>query len=102
MCSKSLGTQQRQRTIAKDEGIDEDQPKAPRRHRCQTFYPNKYSVPLNNETYARIEAAAERYDLNRAEILRAAAERGLSAKLDRLARLQRKANAIRQERGSRA
>ncbi|MBC6404965.1 MAG: hypothetical protein GDA41_04440 [Rhodospirillales bacterium] len=82
--------------------MNEDQPKAPRRHRRRTFYPHKLTVPLNDETYVRIAAAAERYELSRAEILRAAAERGLSAELDPLARLQRKANAIRQKREGRA
>ncbi|MBC6406542.1 MAG: hypothetical protein GDA41_12675 [Rhodospirillales bacterium] len=70
--------------------MNEDQPKAPRRHRRRTFYPHKLTLPLNGETYARIEVAAEP---------------GLPVELDRFARLQRKANTIRQdrqERGGRA
>ncbi|MBC6406551.1 MAG: hypothetical protein GDA41_12720 [Rhodospirillales bacterium] len=60
-------------------------------------------MPFNDETANRIKAAAEKYELSRAEILRAAGgARDLSAELDRLARLQRKANAIRQERDGRA
>ena len=81
--------------------MDEEQPKGARRRR-RTFFPERLTVPLTDETHARIAAAAERYDLSRAEILHAAVDRGLSDALDRLARLQRKANAIRQERGGTA
>ena len=79
----------------------EEPRRAPRRQRRPTLYPRSRSVPLSAETHARIDAASERYDVSAAALMRAAIERGLPAELDRLARLQRKANAIRQERQER-